>query len=129
MKRYDWLRRIGQLDPESDYTEIYRISVNHEFPWDYNQSLSFALFRTYAVSTIGTLLASTGVMDDRLRAAFRYPRISAFEQALARRMIWLRGRIVRFMPPREEPLFVRQLCTIRSYPDGYDVSALGTFPR
>jgi hypothetical protein len=32
MKRYDWLRRIGQLDPESDYTGIYRISVNHEFP-------------------------------------------------------------------------------------------------
>jgi hypothetical protein len=44
-------------------------------------------------------------------------------------MIWLRGRIVRFMPPREEPLFVRQLSTIRSYPDGYDVSVLGTFPR
>ncbi|WP_433555893.1 oxygenase MpaB family protein [Pseudonocardia xinjiangensis] len=283
MKRYDWLRRIEQLDPEADHLEIYRISVSHEFPWDYTQSLSFALFRTYAVPTIGALLASTGeltervqkryddtclildavlehgfaapegragirrmnqmhgaydisnadmlyvlstfitvpirwidefgwrrlsehekvaaahyyrrlgrhmgitgipsgheefaahldayeaehfaydpaaravadstlallgtfppnnraparlvrrfsygLMDDRLRAALRYPRISAFEQALARRMVWLRGRVVRFMPPREEPWFVRQSANIRSYPDGYDVSGLGTFPR
>jgi hypothetical protein len=283
MKRYEWLRRIERLDPETDFFEIYRIGSTHEFPWDYNQSLSFALFRTYAVPSIGELLASTGeftervqkryddtglildaivehgfasqqgraairrmnqmhgaydisnadmlyvlstfvtvpirwidelgwrrlsehekvaganyyrelgrhmgikdipvthqefaahlddyeaehfafhpgaravadstldlfttfppnhraparlvkrfsygLMDDPLRAAFRYPRISAFEQALARRAVWLRGRVVRFMRPREEPLFARQLPNFRSYPDGHDVSTLGTFPR
>ena len=29
----------------------------HEFPWDMNEALSFALFRTYAVPSIGGLLA------------------------------------------------------------------------
>ena len=32
-------------------------------------------------------------------------------------------------PAKEEPRFVRQSANIRSYPDGYDVSELGTFPR
>ncbi|MGI9002693.1 MAG: oxygenase MpaB family protein [Pseudonocardia sp.] len=283
MGRFDWLARIQQLDPETDFLEIYRITATHEFPWDVNQSLSFALFRTYAVPSIGRLLARTGeftervqkryddtgllldavlehgyassegrtairrmnqmhgcytisntdmryvlstfvtvpirwidelgwrrlseqekiasahyyrelgrrmgitdipatyhefatyfddyeaehfafdagaravadstlelfttfppnhlapaalvkrfsygLMDDRLRAAFGYPRISAFEQAVARRAVWLRGRVVRFLPPRAEPKFFRQLPNCRSYPGGYDLSALGTFPR
>ena len=32
------------------------------------------------------------------------------------------------MPPRAEPLFARQLPNIRSYPCGYEVTELGTFP-
>jgi hypothetical protein len=35
---------------------------------------------------------------------------------------------VRFLPPRTEPYFARQLPQIRSYPGGYDVASLGTFP-
>ncbi|GAA1292221.1 oxygenase MpaB family protein [Pseudonocardia aurantiaca] len=278
------LRRIERLDPETDWYEIYRTSVALEFPWDYNQSLSFALFRTYAVPSIGRLLAETGefaetrvqkryddtslildaivehgftgthgrgairrmnqmhgaypisnedflyvlstfvvvpirwidsfgwrrlsegekvaaanyyrelgrhmgmkdipathqefarylddyeaehfaydegaravadstlglfatfppshhapaavvkrfslgLMDDPLRAAFHYPRLSRVEQAVSRGAVWLRGRVVRFLPPREEPKFARQLPNIRSYPDGYEIGALGTFPR
>ena len=53
MRRFDWRRRIEQLDPATDYHEIYRIMAAHEFPWDMNQALSFALFRTYAVPSIG----------------------------------------------------------------------------
>ena len=34
--------------------------IAHEFPWDMNQALSFALFRTYAVPSIGRLLDETG---------------------------------------------------------------------
>ena len=49
MHRYEWRRRIEQLDPVTECHEIYRIMVAHEFPWDMNQALSFALFRTYAV--------------------------------------------------------------------------------
>ncbi|MBO1333163.1 oxygenase MpaB family protein [Streptomyces sp. VRA16 Mangrove soil] len=60
MQRYDWVRRIRQLDPERDYHEIYRISTAHEFPWDFMQALGFALYRTYAVPSIGRLLARTG---------------------------------------------------------------------
>jgi uncharacterized protein (DUF2236 family) len=283
MGRFDWLARIEQLDPVADAFEIYRISSTHEFPWDYNQALSFALFRTYAVPSIGRLLAATGefttatqkryddtalildavqehghhspqglaairrmnqmhgsydisnedflyvlstfvvvpirwidemgwrrlsehervagannyrelgklmgmkdipathqefaayldeyerehfaydpggravadatlalfttfppnhlapakvvtrfsygLMDDALRAAFRYPRISALEQRVARGVVRARSAVVRRMKPRREPKFARQLPNIRSYPNGYDIAALGTFPR
>ncbi|MEU1424616.1 oxygenase MpaB family protein [Kitasatospora sp. NPDC005751] len=60
MQRYDWLKTIQRMDPETEFTEIYRISSWYEFPWDTTQSLSFALYRTYAVPSIGRLLARTG---------------------------------------------------------------------
>ncbi|MBC7594313.1 MAG: DUF2236 domain-containing protein [Kineosporiaceae bacterium] len=60
MRRDHWLREIEKLDPESDYEEISRIVGTYEFPWDIQQSLSLALFRTYAVPSIGRLLFDTG---------------------------------------------------------------------
>lgn len=60
MSRDHWQRRIEALDPETDYEQIARITAMHEFPWDSQQALSFALFRTYAVPTIGRLLFDTG---------------------------------------------------------------------
>jgi hypothetical protein len=282
MERFAWLERIEALDPATDWAEIHGITAAHEFPWDYTQALSFALFRTYAVPSIGRLLARTGeftertqkryddtvlildaiaehgtdsaagrvalrrmnrmhaaygignddlryvlatfvvvpirwidelgwrrlsehervaaceyyrdlgrhmgirdvpathrefatlmdeyerahfafdpdarrvadatldlfatfppnhrapaaavrrfsygLMDDPLRAAFRYPRISAREQRLARAAVRARSAVVRRMPPRAEPMPARSQPQIRSYPDGYDVAALGTFP-
>jgi uncharacterized protein (DUF2236 family) len=282
MKRFDGLRRIEQLDPASDFHEIYRISSTYEFPWDYFNALSFALFRTFAVPSVGRLLADTGeftarsqkrfedtvlildavlehgfasaegraairrmnqmhraypitntdyvyvlstfvvqpirwidrfgwrrlsepekagsaeyyrelgrhlgitdmprthqefaahldsyetqrfahhpggravgdaaldvfttfplarrlpaalvrrlalgLMDDPLRAALGYPRLSRAEQSLCAGAVRLRGRVVRLLPPRTEPLYARQRPEIRGYPQGYDVSRLGTFP-
>ncbi|MFW0790588.1 oxygenase MpaB family protein [Gordonia sp. CPCC 205333] len=52
------------LDPETDYAQIYRNVTLYEFPWDMNQALSFALFRTYAVPSIGDLLDRTGQFCD-----------------------------------------------------------------
>ncbi|GAB90766.1 oxygenase MpaB family protein [Gordonia rhizosphera] len=52
--------RSDGLDPTVDYLEMYRNLATYEFPWDLNQALSFALFRTYAVPSIGRLLADTG---------------------------------------------------------------------
>ena len=60
LRRTHWQRQICRLDPERDFEEIYRIVLAHEFPWDMNQALSFALFRTYAVPSIGRLLDETG---------------------------------------------------------------------
>ena len=60
LPRTHWQRQIATLDPETKYEEIYRIVFAHEFPWDMNQALSFALFRTYAVPSIGRLLDETG---------------------------------------------------------------------
>lgn len=60
MDRSYWQREIDRLDPERDWHRIYAIDALHEFPWDINQALSFALYRTYAVPSIGSLLAQTG---------------------------------------------------------------------
>ena len=282
MDRHYWSRHISRLDPATEYEQIYRILVSYEFPWDMNQSLSFALYRTYAVPSIGHLLSQTSeftrrtqkryddtalildtvlehrlgspegreavrrmnqmhgaydisnddkryvlstfvampirwldrygwrclteaervasanyyralgrhmgitgipethqqfaafldayerehfafdegalavseatlnlmatfppnhlapraavnrfakaLMDDPLLDAFHYRRPARWERSLATGALRLRGRVVRFLPPRSEPLFARQLPNIRSYPQGYQVTELGTFP-
>jgi hypothetical protein len=282
MDRDYWARHIAGLDAQTEYERIYQILVSHEFPWDMNQSLSFALYRTYAVPSIGRLLKQTGeftertqkryddtalildtvlehgmasepgraairrmnqmhgaypisnddklyvlctfvtmpirwldaygwrpltdhektasacyyralgqlmgikdipvtytefgdfldryerehfgfddgglavseatlrlmatfgpnrfapraavtwfakaLMDDPLLDAFGYRRPARWERRLAAAALRLRGRVVRRMPPRAEPLFARQLPNIRSYPRGYEVTELGTFP-
>ncbi|GJF30604.1 peptidase [Kitasatospora sp. NE20-6] len=70
MRRHHWLERIRQLDPETEYTEIYRISSWYEFPWDTSQALGFALYRTYAVPGIGRLLARTGEFTTRAQKRY-----------------------------------------------------------
>ena len=70
MKRTAWADRTAALDPETDYAEIYRILTLHEFPWDFNQALSFALFRTYAVPSIGDLLDRTGEFTGRCQRRY-----------------------------------------------------------
>jgi uncharacterized protein (DUF2236 family) len=282
MGRFDVLRRIQQLDPARDFAEIYRLTSTREFPWDMTQALNFALFRTYAVPSIGALLARTGeftgrpqkryddtvlildavvehgmdssegragirrmnqmhrsydisnddlryvlatfvvtpirwvdaygwrpmteseriaganyyralgrhmgirdipatwqafarflaayerqhfafdaggravaestlallatfppndrlptalvrrislaTMDTPLLDAFGFPHPPRVLRALVRGGLKARGRVVRLLPPRSQPYFARQLPQIRSYPDGYAVSELGTFP-
>ena len=70
MDRHHWTRHISRLDPASEYEQIYRILVSHEFPWDMNQSLSFALYRTYAVPSIGHLLSQTGEFTQRTQKRY-----------------------------------------------------------
>lgn len=60
LPRDHWQKVIAKLDPEVDFEEISRIGGSLEFPWDVQQSLSLALFRTYAVPSIGRLLYDTG---------------------------------------------------------------------
>src|SRR3954469_23022621 len=283
MGRYAVRNRILDLDPAADFREICRLMTTFEFPWDMNQALSFALFRTYAVPSIGGLLARTGefvhrgqkryddtvlileaillhgartgdgrtaltrmnqmhsfngvrqddllyvlctfvvvpirwmddfgwrrmseperiasanyyrelgrymgirdipetwqafsrhldayererfafdedgrrvagatlelvttfppnsllppalvrwmsyaLMDDPLLDAFRFPHPHPVFRALVRAGLKARGRVVRFLPPRRQPFTVAELRQIRSYPHGYDVADLGTFPE
>ena len=68
--RFRWRRRILALDPVADHEEIYRISAGYEFPWDYTRALEFALFRTYCVPSISTLLAATGEFRDRTQQRY-----------------------------------------------------------
>ncbi|MFI6943952.1 oxygenase MpaB family protein [Streptomyces sp. NPDC050418] len=64
-KRYERLAEIRRLDPVGDATEIYRLMVAHEFPWDVTRALELALYRTYAVPSIGRLLAETAELTGR----------------------------------------------------------------
>ncbi|MCJ0906857.1 oxygenase MpaB family protein [Rhodococcus sp. ARC_M6] len=70
MKRYELRSRTDRLDPETDYEEMSRILTTQEFPWDVTQALSFALFRTYAVPSIGKLLFSTGEFTDKVQKRY-----------------------------------------------------------
>lgn len=65
LPRDHWQRHVAALDPEQDFAEIYAVTVEHEFPWDMQQSLSLALFRTFAVPEIGALLWRTGQFTER----------------------------------------------------------------
>ncbi len=70
MNRFELRDRTQRLDPETQYLEIYQILSTQEFPWDMNQSLSFALFRTYAVPSIGRLLFTTGEFTERVQKRY-----------------------------------------------------------
>ncbi|MFD9904569.1 oxygenase MpaB family protein [Streptomyces sp. NPDC059063] len=70
MKRYERLRQIRRLDPEKDSLTIYRLSAAYEFPWDYTRALELALYRTYAVPSIGRLLARTAELTDRTQRRY-----------------------------------------------------------
>lgn len=70
MPRSHWRTTNDALDPATDFVEITRNVILHEFPWDMNQALSFALFRTYAVPGIGRLLDETGEFNDRVQKRY-----------------------------------------------------------
>ncbi|MEP9394966.1 oxygenase MpaB family protein [Gordonia sp. VNK1] len=62
--------RNGGLDPDTEFELVYRNLTTFEFPWDMNQALSFALFRTYAVPSIGRLLDDTGEFTGRVQKRY-----------------------------------------------------------
>ncbi|MFG2264411.1 oxygenase MpaB family protein [Streptomyces sp. NPDC048720] len=58
------------MDPVTDAHEIYRLSTAFEFPWDYTRALELALYRTYAIPSIGRLLARTGELTERTQKRY-----------------------------------------------------------
>lgn len=70
LARNHWIRHTQKLDPAVEFVEIYRTMVMHEFPWDMQQALSFALFRTYAVPGIGRLLYETGEFTESVQRRY-----------------------------------------------------------
>ena len=70
MTRFALRTRTDELDPVTEHEEIARILTTQEFPWDINQALSFALFRTYGVPSIGNLLFRTGEFTDRVQKRY-----------------------------------------------------------
>ncbi|MFF5498557.1 oxygenase MpaB family protein [Streptomyces aquilus] len=70
MKRFERLQRIRRMDPYEDASEIYRLMAAYEFPWDFTRALELALYRTYAVPSIGRLLAETAELTDRTQKRY-----------------------------------------------------------
>jgi hypothetical protein len=69
-RRYARRDALSRLDPETDYNGIYRQLATLEFPWDMYQALRFALFRAYAVPSIGQLLHRTGEFTARVQKRY-----------------------------------------------------------
>ncbi|WP_369244854.1 oxygenase MpaB family protein [Streptomyces sp. R41] len=70
MKRYERLEQIRRMDPEKEASDIYRLTSAYEFPWDFTRALELALYRTYAVPSIGGLLAETAELTDRTQKRY-----------------------------------------------------------
>lgn len=56
-------KQIAAMDPETEYVQIVRLMLDYEFPWDLYRALELALFRTFAVPSIGRLLHRTGEFE------------------------------------------------------------------
>lgn len=84
-----------------------------------NNLLPWPVVRTLVLSLMGPQLCS----------AFGYRPPPALVQRLCRSLVRLRGRVVRLLPPRRRPKRGRDLSYLRTYPGGYDVTRLGTFPE
>jgi hypothetical protein len=65
MPRNRILAEIVRLDPERDHQRIVFLSTRYEFPFDTTRSLEIALFRTFCVPSISTLLDATGEFRSR----------------------------------------------------------------
>ncbi|QAY70959.1 oxygenase MpaB family protein [Xylanimonas protaetiae] len=74
-------------------------------------------------------LFAFSILDEHLCRAFRYPRPPAPVVAACRTLLRLRGRVVRLLPPRRRPVTAADLSSLRTYPHGYRVEDLGTFPE
>ncbi|TKT05470.1 DUF2236 domain-containing protein [Streptomyces galbus] len=58
------------MDPYEQASEIYLLTTAYEFPWDTTRALELALYRTYAVPSIGRLLATTAELTDRTQKRY-----------------------------------------------------------
>jgi hypothetical protein len=70
VKPSPWLQEILSLDPVHDHQRIVYLDTCYEFPFDTTRSLEFALFRTFAVPSIGGLLDQTGEFGSRAQKRY-----------------------------------------------------------
>ena len=64
------LEEIRGLDPARDHQRIFFLTTRYDFPFDTTRALELALFRTFAVPSIGTLLHRTGEFERRAQKRY-----------------------------------------------------------
>lgn len=72
-------KQIAALDAKQDCEHIIYLLQMHEFAWDFERSLEFALFRTYAVPSISALLCQTGEFINRPRKRYDDTQLILYE--------------------------------------------------
>jgi ER-bound oxygenase mpaB/B'/Rubber oxygenase, catalytic domain len=70
VSRPTFLEQIQALDPERDHQRIVYLDACHEFAFDITRALEFALFRTFAVPSIATMLERTGEFVHRAQKRY-----------------------------------------------------------
>ncbi|TKY87315.1 hypothetical protein EX895_003992 [Sporisorium graminicola] len=74
-------RMIDSYQGVRDAQRILRLSASMDFPFTFTKSLEFALFRTYGIPTISSLLLHTGQLGKAENAGRRYVDTSSLIQA------------------------------------------------
>lgn len=62
-RRFEVLRQVRGMDPATEYDDIVRLTMRHDFPWDYLQGAGIAFLRDYGVPDIARLLDRTGEFE------------------------------------------------------------------
>jgi hypothetical protein len=131
-------RLMGIKAVPKDYAEFERLLDDYEaehFAFDPGArrvaDATMALMRTFYPRVLARPVdvLSRAVMDEPLLAAFGYRSPPAPVVRASRAALRLRGRAERLLPARARPVRAQDLRWVRTYPDGYDVERLGTFPR
>jgi hypothetical protein len=132
-------RRMGIKQIPASYQEFARLLDAYEaehFAYDQGArtvaDATIGLFRTFPPNNLLPMALVRpfvlSMMDEPLCRAFGYTRPRAWVVALCRSVVRLRGRVVRWLPVRRRPFYAHQLSYVRTYPGGYRVEDLGTFP-
>ncbi|MBL7775689.1 MAG: DUF2236 domain-containing protein, partial [Saprospiraceae bacterium] len=153
--RYGW-RRVTETEKEAAFyfwTELGRRMGIRDMPESYaafdafNRAYEREHFRyapaneQIAVATRNLMLSWVlprplwplgapfvhALIDRPLLQAVGLPPAPRWMQGLVRGAVWLRGRLVRWLPPRRKPRLLTRVPN-RTYPEGYAISALGAQP-
>lgn len=126
-------RRMGILDIPPTYEAFEEWARDYErrtFRFcDTNRKIGEAtrdLFASWYPRPLKSVVrqAIYALLDDDMLLAFGFPRPLPALRALIGGLLWLRGRIVRCLPPRREPSFFTDRPN-RTHRSGYEIGALG----
>ena len=126
-------KRMGLKDIPPSYEAFEQFNLNYErdkFRYaDSNKNVGTAtrdLFASWFPRLFAPMVRHGiyAMLDERMLAAFGFPRPFPFLPPLVRFALKMRGKIVRFFPPRKQPHFFTDIRN-RTYPHGYEISKLG----
>lgn len=130
-------RRMGIKDVPDDYAGFARLMDDYEaehFAFDpggkavADATLQLMLTFYPAPGARAVEVFSRSIMDQPLREALGYDAPPRPVERLSRRALRARGRLLRAFPARRHPKRAGEFPWIRSYPDGFRLEELGTFP-